>query len=666
MGWGRRDEPGTAPGRRARWGWRWRGRARGLARVVPFQREPDRERDRDRKRWPEGALTPAQPLMRPAPRSAMFFPLAVIVAVLPGLYALNSWDLIPPGPWWGLRAMAVLDGHVLDQVPAAGAIRPALEAWVFRTVACQPPLYAWLGAAGLAVSSDHNPLASVLPSYAAGVAVVILVYLHGRLWRGPGLGLVAAVLTGFNANLLVQMQQAAPTTLALAGVLGTLLCYGWHLRVTSGASGGDPLGRGGPVLWAVLGGLGLGVSLMAVGLFGLAAVPVVVLHQIYLGAGAPRGERDRPWWPGWLGNPSLRAGVLAVAVAAAVAAPWHLWMIHKYGAGVLLGALRAPLDVAAGGPPRLLVRLIHLAPEALVLGLFAAVRSIRRALTDESDDRATVGGALWVLWLAVAALVPSVWPKGPWHLSGLFLLVPLNLLAAQAISDLAGRRVPVRTLVWLAPATALTVVWWDSETLRGMVHDLAHGRADPATVLGLHLALDLLVGVVWLTRRLDRWARRRDDRQRRVLAGFLASVLVVTVGAGCREVWFQHSETEDLIMLRTMILRRNRERPLTLVAVVGPEAVRQTTDGPVPGGRLRFILRTALPRVPQRDLASAADLLTLPEGQRLVIFAGSGQRLPYGGPSRLKLEAIHPGRQGVLDAFATASAISENRYRRRD
>ena len=616
-------------------------------------------------RGQDGAITPAQPLMRPTPRSAMFFPLAVIVAVLPGLYALNSWDLIPPGPWWGLRAMAVLDGYVLDQVPAAEAIKPAMESWVFRTVASQPPLYAWLEAVGLAVSSDHNPLASVLPSYAAGVAVVILVYLHGRLWRGPGLGLVAAVLTGFNYNLLVQMQQAAPTTLALAGVLGTLLCYGWHLRVTSGSSGSDPFGQGGPIFWALLGGLGMGVSLMAVGLFGLVAVPVVVLHQIYLGAGASRAERDRAWWLGWPGNPSLRDGVLAMAVALALAAPWHLWMIHRYGAGIV-GALLAPLDVAVGGQPRLLVRLIHLAPEALALGLFGAVRSIRLALTDESDDRSVVGGALWVLWLAVAALVPTVWPKGPWHLSGLFLLVPLNLLAAQAISDLAGRRIPVRTLVWLAPATALTVVWWDSETLRGMVHDLTHGRANPATVLGLHMALDLLIAVVWLTRRLDHWARRRDDRQRRVLAGFLASVLVVTVGAGCREVWFQHSETEDLIMLRTMILRRNRERPLTLVAVVGPEAVRQTTDLPVPGGRLRFILRTALPRIPQRDLATADDLLFLPDGQRLVIFAGSGQRLPSGGPSRLKLEAIHPGRQGVLDAFATASAINESRYRKRD
>ncbi len=604
--------------------------------------------------------------MRPTPRSAIFFPLAVLVAVLPGLYALNSWDLTPPGPWWGLRAMAVLDGYVLDQMPAADAIKPAMESWVFRTVASQPPFYAWLAGAGLALSSNHNPLASVLPSYAAGVAVVILVYLHGRLWRGPGLGLLAAVLTGFNPNLLIQMQQSTPTTLALAGILGALLCYGWHLRVTSGSLGADPFGRGGVVLWAVLGGLGLGISLMAVGLFGLVVVPVVLLHQVYLAAGAPRGERDRGrWLVSWLDNPSLRAGLLTITVAMAVAAPWHLWMIRRHGVGII-ASLLAPLDIA-GGRPMLLVRLIHLAPEAMVLGLFGAVRSIRLALTDESEDRSTVGGALWVLWLAVAALMPGFWPKAPWHLSGLFLLVPLNLLAAQAISDLAGRRVPVKTLLWLAPATAFTVVWWASETLRAMVHDLAHGRADPATVLGLHMALDLFLVVIWATRRLDRWARRRDDRQRRVLGGFLAAVLIVTVGAGCREVLFQHSEFDELMTLRTMILRRNRESRLTIVAVVGPESFRQTTDdGLMPGGRLRFILRTALPRVPQRDLATADDLMNLPDGQRLVIFAGRGQRLPNGGPSRLKLEAIHPGREEVLDAYATATAIHDGRHRRRE
>src|SRR5262249_38635781 len=147
---------------------------------------------------------------------------------------------------------------------------------------------------------------------------VVLVYLHGRLWRGAGVGLFAALLIGFNCDLLVQMQQATPTTLGLAGTLAVLLCYANHLRVTgeasvsvsaaptaSGLSSSRPWRWGGPVAWTVLGGVALGLTLMAVGPFGLACVPVIVLHQAYLCANAPRGRvgHARPaaaWWREWL------------------------------------------------------------------------------------------------------------------------------------------------------------------------------------------------------------------------------------------------------------------------------------------------------------------------------------------------------------------------------
>ena len=118
----------------------------------------------------------------------------------------------------------------LDQVPAGAVIRPVGESAAFRAVSFQPPLYAWLAALGMRLSADLDPLASVLPSYMAGAVVVVLVYLHGRLWRGGGMGLAAALLIGFNPNLLLRMQEATPTTLALAGAVGALLCYGWHVR----------------------------------------------------------------------------------------------------------------------------------------------------------------------------------------------------------------------------------------------------------------------------------------------------------------------------------------------------------------------------------------------------------------------------------------------------
>ena len=186
-----------------------------------------------------------RPLIRPAPRSAMFFPLVVLLAVLPGMAALRTWDLTLPGPLWGLRAMAVVDGLVVDQTAAAEAIKPVREAAGFRSVALQPPLYAWLAAVGLTLSGDYDPFACVLPSYIAGVLVVILVYLHGRLWRGGGVGFTAALLVSFNPHLLQRVQEVTPSTLALAGCSPVCSATADGPRRSSNRSGRDRPRRSG-------------------------------------------------------------------------------------------------------------------------------------------------------------------------------------------------------------------------------------------------------------------------------------------------------------------------------------------------------------------------------------------------------------------------------------
>lgn len=632
--------------------------------------------DRDRGTWDSLEGPAARPVFRPGPRSAMVFPLVVLVAVLPGLVALRAWDLTPPGPLWGLRGLAVVDGMVLDQVPAADAIKPAQEAAAYRTVAFQPPLYAWLEGAVFWLEGDRDPLASVLPSYIAGGIAVMLVYLHGRLWRGAGLGLTAAILVGFNQNLLLRMQEATPATLALCLLLAVLLAYGWHERVLGEAL--RPRPWSGPIATAAAGGLAMGLALLSLGGLALIVVPIIVLHQYYLRGGRrpPPGSKARRWrwreWLAWRDHPGRLSALVAAGLALAIALPWFVLMIRWHG-WQALWALRVPPERLLDDIERTLPgRLVELAPVTLPLGLFGAVRAVRAALVDETDSRETVGGALWVIWLVVAALAPMVWPRGPQSGFDLVLLVPLSLLAAQAIADLVNRRVPLRDLVWLAPATAMSVAWWASADLRNAVDDVVHGRADAATALGLHLALDLMVVSVFLIRAVDRWARRRDDRQRGILALFLAMVMAVSATDGLLEVAFRHGIDGDLLTLRTMILRRNRDNPFQVVAVLSPATAAAPAgagspvaadsragtgslrEGPSPGGRLRFILRTALPHLPQRDLSDISELFTLPEGQRLVILAGTDQHLAGGDRSRLGLESIHPGRSGILDAYATA------------
>jgi hypothetical protein len=594
----------------------------------------------------------------------MFFPLVVLVAVLPGLVALNTWDLTPPGPLWGLRALSMLDGLTVDQVPGAAGVKPPGESAALREVSFQPPLYAWLAALGMMFSTDYDPLACVLPSYVAGVVVVLLVYLHGRIWRGGGMGLTAALLLGFNPTLLLRMQEATPTTLAVAGAVGALLCYSWHQRVETESLRCWP--RSGTVFWAVAGGLSLGLSLLSQAGFGLVVIPIVLLHQFYLQAGSTGRLFSRPlgkaWRLDWRQRRALWEGLIALLIALLVALPWQFRMFQIYGCQALAGLDVRPWG-SNGEEVSLLPRLLELAPITLPLAAFGAVRATGLAVIDENDTAETMGGSLWVIWLAVAALTPAFWPGGPRECVDLFLLFPLCLLAAVVVADLINRRVAVRGLNLLAPATAMSIAWWASADVQGAVDGLWHGRTDAATALGLHLALDLVLVSIWLSGRLNCWARRRDDRQRQVLACFLLTVLVITVGTGLQEVVFRHSETADLLTLRTMILRRNRERPFEQVAVVGPTAATVSITppagsvpaGPRPletysGGWLRFILRTALPNLPQRDLGSIDELLSLPEGQRLVLFTGPGERLSYGVTSKKGLVAIHPGRSGLLEA----------------
>jgi 4-amino-4-deoxy-L-arabinose transferase-like glycosyltransferase len=587
----------------------------------------------------DAPLPGARPVFRPTPRSVMFFPLVVLVGVLPGLYALSRWDLNPPGPWWGLRGLAVVQGRLFDQVPAWPMTGSTAEAEAYRAVAWQPPLYAWLEAAGLALSSTRSPLATVLPSFVAGALVVVLVYLQGRLWRGPAVGLAAALLTAFNPELLHQAQQATPITVALAGMLLALWAYGQNLRAE--CVGWKRVG------WGIAQGLGLGAALMAVGLFGLLGIPVVAMHQLYLS----RTDRPRPW-PRPTDNPAVVAGVVALFICAAVVLPWHIWMYTRYG-DAFLRALLSPPDAQPFVQGDVLKTMIALAPATLPLCLFAALRAVQRSWAQGPPDATASGHALWLAWLAVASLSPRFWPAGPNSALDLFLLMPLNLLAAQGLTDLAARRVRLRALVWLAPATFFTFVCWASVDLRASLGMLLRGHSlDPEQALVLHVCLDLVAAAALTIYALVRWSRHCDRRKRLAIGGFLSLVVAATMVTGIREVRFRHLETKELLSLREAVLRRHREQPFTLVAIVGPETS-SSAPAPPPGGRLRFILQTALPTVPQVDIARADELLNLPPGERLVILVGQ-ERLPYALQARLGLWAIHPGRTGILDAFATA------------
>lgn len=638
----------------------------------------------------EISLTPPRPLLPAAPRSAVHFPLVALLAILPGLYGLQNWDLTPPGPWWGLRALFVLDGHVRDQADpalaretlppptapgsptepdggrspndsgaAGGAAAKEGESppipgrrWLpseweaYRRVALQPPLYAWLQAAAFHLVPDRNPIASVLPSYFAGALAVMLVYLLGKLWHGATLGLVAALLLAFNPALLESMQRATPTTVGLLAMIWTIHCHARHREAIPGRRFG----------WTVLGGIGVGVGLLSIGPSALVPIPVILLHHAYLRADAPPDERPSRRRP-WRSLPGILTALIMMAIGLALAGWWYFDAQRLHGIDLFAALARVP-DADQARREGLPDRLTLLAPAILPLGAFGVARNIIDALRVEGDDRERVhGGALLVIWCLCAGFLAGIWESGPIAAENLFLLVPLTLLAAQTIIDLANRDLPIRWLTYLAPLTATSVAWWSSGNFRDAFFDLWSGRLTASTALGLHLGLDLVVALGFALVKLNHWARRRDDRQRAILGGFLFAVLAVSVSVGVRELKFRHDQTRALLELWTAIRRRAEGRPFELVAVVG-NPLDSSDDawierGPGAEGRLRFILRCALPDLDPIHLDSPDALRALPEVERLVIFHGVAASLPYSLQSELNLEAIHPSQIGRLDALAT-------------
>ena len=219
---------------------------------------------------------------------------------------------------------------MLDQTPAAGLIKPVQEAAAFRAIAYQPPLYGWMEAIALASSSTHNPIGSILPSYLAGVVAVLLVYLHGRLWRGTGSGLTAAILVGFNHSLLARMQEATPATLLLCGTLTALLAYGWHERVT--VESGRPWRWAGPCILGDHRRLIAGRRMLSMSGLALIIIPIIAIHQYYLRGFFPAFARTggaRGRWVRLSPGPGFYHAMLALAVALVVSMPWFLYMITR-------------------------------------------------------------------------------------------------------------------------------------------------------------------------------------------------------------------------------------------------------------------------------------------------------------------------------------------------
>ena len=211
-----------------------------------------------------------------------------------------------------------------------------------------------------------------------------------------------------------------------------------------GASRRTALGLGGAAFWMVLGGLALGLSLMAVGLFGLVvraghpAAPGLPPRRLAPGERERRGGGGSPGGTTRASRPAPRRWPWRWSLAA----PWHVRMMAAHGS-------RRPGRRCS----RRSIRIVPTGPACSTADRpgagHAAARPVRGRPDgppgpDRRDRRPARSSA--------GSSGSCGWPSRPWcrrsgraaraRPSGLFLLVPLNLLAARAIADLASRSDP--------------------------------------------------------------------------------------------------------------------------------------------------------------------------------------------------------------------------------
>jgi 4-amino-4-deoxy-L-arabinose transferase-like glycosyltransferase len=178
--------------------------------------------------------------------------------------------------------------------------------WGYAPYFNKPPLLMWLTAlAYLVLGVDE--LAARIVSALAGVGVVMVAYLIGREVYGRGAGALAALV------LLSSLQFVTASRFGTTDVLLTLLI--------ALAALGYLLARERSPRWWYLGWGAFGLACMVKGAGALvipAAVGITLLVDRRLGASL----RSRHFW-------------YALLVAAAIALPWHLAMVARYGSAFM-------------------------------------------------------------------------------------------------------------------------------------------------------------------------------------------------------------------------------------------------------------------------------------------------------------------------------------------
>ncbi|MFO1020079.1 MAG: hypothetical protein U0903_05210 [Planctomycetales bacterium] len=502
------------------------------------------------------------PLLRHA--SAMR-PLIALAAILPALVALRKAPWTQQGSEYALRQIALLTAGDFWRFWELLGVDPQI------TFSGQTPLPAWLGALSLKALGTDFYGDYVVIQFLSVAGIIGMTFRIAHQLGGMRMGLFSALLIAFQTQTMRLAQEPGPAAPAILLAMVTLWGMNSHWREGIGS-----------LSWRVV------VAGLCLGLCGLSGGPLLLMVGLCLVLN--RAALDASLWmnQGKDENPQKRIRLttrgwkslgFAALIGGVVAAPWNLWMLHRYGTAFLA---RWWLPLTGVSPTRNLAWLnatdanftpsvwwiyfpgVILGP--LVLGVWDCLREIRSPSKEREIRRAFdgiwlltwsgIGVAIWLLQSLLLSRQPvllEMWRE--------FALIPVTILAAWGIIAVADREV---SLPWGIAAGLLSAMF---TCLQFAPLWLPTQNESSELAVVVAVALALAVTGWWLIY----VCHRNELRERRCLSLLMVGIMGLTIGFGIALMPQVSSDALELQELRKDLTQI--QTPMQKLVFVTPETI---------------------------------------------------------------------------------------------
>lgn len=533
-------------------------------------------------------------------RADAFTPLVVLLAMLPGLLALQHHPLEDAGALWGLKSLDVLTASSIQDIVDPPTAGPA------AALQWSPPLGSWLTAVVMWSLGASRPLSLVLVSAVSTAGVVLVSFFLWRRLGGARLAFWTVLLLAGHRILLSEAADPAPHALACFWGLVTFWGFLTHCEESSGVMSLHLLGAG----------VALGLCLLAGGSLALVVAATLLVYVIVTVSWPAPSEPERQRrvsGTGWSGAsdavPHTRAAAVSqretpravwprigsllvlMLTAFAVGGWWLLMMLSRYGWdfgwGWLSGAAKegAATAIPSVGPAvgtwaRLASgaadRLLTMLGILWVFPLFGLWRAVRERFTVADPKRRRLLQCL-LAWTGCAVLgwLVELKPSGgngllPTTLQS-FLLLPCLALTAFVVDEVARRRVTV----WMSSGLALAALF-------GTFPLTGPTTLNPAALTGWTALAVVAIGAAVYC--LAVLMKDSDARRRFVLRSLIVALIVANAGIGLQASRRSDRDDRALAAFRDELAAVHDAGEWTLIRQGEPSL------------RLRFLLRSLCPR----------------------------------------------------------------------